>query len=432
MIKVTLGVATVAAMAAASLPAQAAQPASAAPIQSLIGLPADAAMTQPGAAAAAPELTLTPAERAALLPVKQAVDAGNWAGASALVPAARAAAASLNARYVLARLELDIAVATQNRVAQRQAIDAIISSRKASPEELVELNRQIAGITYDTGNLTSAEAALNRAVQIAPNDAESLSMLAQLNRNKNNATQALAYFQRALRSADLIGRQLPESRYRLALALAEQAGQRGVALEIARSFISAFPTPFNWRDVLIVFRTVGTVDPGQSLDAFRLQRAAGALAGERDYLALAQALDQAGHSAEAKAVMDEGVAKRMITASDAAPKALLATLGTRVTRERNGAAAVVTQARATTGTAAQARTAADTLLSLGRDAEAAELYRVALTRVGEDPELVNTRLGIALARAGNRAEAEAAFRAATGSRAELAALWQVWLARRPA
>lgn len=409
MMKVTLGAAAVVLTAAASL----AEPA--------------AAQTSP--AAAAQTFNLTPAERAALLPLKQAVDAGNWAGAAAFIPAARAAVRTLDSRYVLARLELDVAVATQNRTAQRQAIEALLTTRKATPDEVVELNRQIAGIAYDAGSLTTAESALNRAVQIAPNDAESLSMLAQLNRNKNNATQALAFFQRALRSADLAGRQLPESRYRLALALAEQAGQRGVALEIARSFISAFPTPFNWRDVLTVFRTVGTVDPAQSLDAFRLQRAAGALAGERDYLALAQALDQAGHAAEAKAVIDEGVTRRMVTVSDAAPKALLAGLNTRITRERNGAAAQLTQARAPAGTAAQARTAADTLLSLGRDAEAAELYRLALTRIGEDPELINTRLGIALARAGQRAEADAAFRAATGTRAELAALWQVWLTR---
>jgi tetratricopeptide (TPR) repeat protein len=386
------------------------------------------AVAQPGGQAAA-ALTLTPAERASLLPLKQAVDARNWAGASALVPAARAAARSESARYVLGRLELDIAVATQNRTAQRQAIDAIVTSRKASSEDLLELNRQIAGISYDTGSLNASESALNRAIQIAPNDAESLSMLAQLHRNRNNLTQALAYFQRALRSADLAGRQLPESRYRLALALAEQAGQRGVALEVARSFIAAFPTATNWRDVLIVFRTVGTVDAAQSLDALRLQRAAGALAGERDYLALAQALDQAGHATEAKAVLDEGVTRRMVTAGDPAPKALLASLGPRATRERSGAAAQLTQARAATATAAQARAAGDTLLSLGRHAEAAELYRLAQTRVGEDPDLVTTRLGIALAMAGQRAEAETAFRAATGTRAELAALWQVWLAR---
>lgn len=409
MIKVKLGLAAVAAVATAF----AASPAAA----------------QMGGAAAAPTITLNPVERAALLPLKQAVDAGNWAGASALIPTARAAARTPDSRYVLARLELDIAVATQNRTAQRQAIDAIINSRKASPDDLVELNRQIAGIAYDTGSLNSAEAALNRAADIAPSDAESLSMLAQLNRNKNNSTQALAYFQRALRSADLAGRQLPESRYRLALALAEQAGQRGVALEIARSFISAFPTPFNWRDVLNVFRTVGTVDAAQSLDALRLQRAAGALAGERDYFALATALQQAGHHAEAKEVMDEGVSRRMITASEAAPKALLAGLTRPLASERSGVAAQLNAARAVTGTAAQARVAGDSLLSLGRNAEAAEMYRLALTRVGEDPELVNTRLGIALARAGQRAEAEAAFRAVTGSRAELAALWQVWLAR---
>jgi tetratricopeptide (TPR) repeat protein len=387
------------------------------------------ATAQPGAAAAAPVITLSPAERTALLPLKQAVDAGNWAGASSLVPTARAAARTADARYVLARLELDIAVGTQNRAAQRQAIEAMLATRKASPDEIVELNRQIAGIAYDTGSLNSAEAALNRAVELAPSDAESLSMLAQLNRNKNNQTQALAYFQRALRSADLIGRQLPESRYRLALALAEQAGQRGVALEIARSFISAFPTPFNWRDVLIVFRTIGTVDAAQSLDAFRLQRAAGAMGGERDYFALAEALNDAGHAAEAKAVMDEGVARKMITPTETAPKALLAKIAPRVTRERNALAAQLTAARAPAGTATQARTAADTLLSLGRNAEAAEMYRVAATRIGEDPDLLNTRLGIALARAGQRTEAEAAFRAATGSRAELAALWQVWLGR---
>jgi tetratricopeptide (TPR) repeat protein len=387
-----------------------------------------AAVAQPAAQAAA-ALTLTPAERASLLPLKQAVDSRNWTAAAALLPAARAASRSESSRYVLGRLELDIAVATQNRTAQRQAIDAIVTSRKASPEELLELNRQIAGISYDAGSLNASESALNRAIQIAPNDAESLSMLAQLHRNRNNLTQALAYFQRALRSADLAGRQLPESRYRLALALAEQAGQRGVALEVARSFIAAFPTSTNWRDVLIVFRTVGTVDAAQSLDALRLQRAAGALAGERDYLALAQALDQAGHATEAKAVLDEGVTRRMVTAGDAAPKALLASLGPRATRERSGVAAQLTQARAATATAAQARAAGDTLLSLGRHAEAAELYRLAQTRIGEDPDLVTTRLGIALAMAGQQAEAETAFRAATGTRAELAALWQVWLAR---
>jgi Flp pilus assembly protein TadD len=102
----------------------------------------------------------------------------------------------------------------------------------------------------------------------------------------------------------------------------------------------------------------------------------------------------------------------------------------RITRERTALAGQLTQARGAAATATQTRTVADTMLSHGRYAEAAELYRLALTRTGEDPGLLNTRLGIALAMAGQNAEAETAFRASTGDYGELGALWAIWLARR--
>jgi tetratricopeptide (TPR) repeat protein len=387
---------------------------------------AGAQVTQPVA-----EITLTPAERGALLPLKQAVDARNWTLATSLAPAARAAARSENARYVAARLQLETAIATQNRTAQNEAIGAVLDSRRAGPQEQVELLRQYASLAYDAGNMGAAERALNRALGIAPEDAEILSMLGQINRSQNKTTQALGFFQRAVRATAVSGRPLPESRYKAALALAEQAGQRGVALEIARSFIAAYPRPGNWRDVLMVFRTVGTVDAGQQLDAMRLMRSAGALAGERDYLGLATALDQAGFPAEAKAVIDEGVTRRHVTASDAAVRALITSTTPRIARERAGLTALLTQARAPTATATQARNAADILYSHGRYAEAAELYNLASTRVGEDPEVLNTRQGMAMAMAGRRSEAGAAFSLATGSRSDLAALWSTWLTSRP-
>jgi hypothetical protein len=58
------------------------------------------------------------------------------------------------------------------------------------------------------------------------------------------------------------------------------------------------------------------------------------------------------------------------------------------------------------------------------------LYRAALQKGGVDPGIANLRLGLALALADNRAEAETAFRAVTGTRAELASLWLAWLAQR--
>ena len=387
------------------------------------------AWAQPRPAAPA-AITLTPAERTTLTPLKQAVDAGNWTLASSLIPAARTSLRGADARYVLGRLELTVAVATGNRVAQSEAINGVLNSRRAPVDEQVELLRQAAGIAYDNGNLNDADGLLNRAIALAPNDAEALSMLAQLERNRNRAVEALGLFQRASRAALAEGRALPESRYKLALALAEQAGQRGVAMELARSFIAAYPSPANWRDVLIIFRTLGTADAAQVVDAWRLARATNALAGERDYLAAAQAMDAAGFPAEAKGIIDEGVARRVLGASNATARTVLTAVGPRITRERGTLAAQLATARGATGTAAQARTAGDAHLSHGRYAEAAELYRLALTRVGEDPGLVNTRLGIALAMAGQRAEADAAIRIVVGPYAEIAALWAVWLVNR--
>ena len=56
-------------------------------------------------------------------------------------------------------------------------------------------------------------------------------------------------------------------------------------------------------------------------------------------------------------------------------------------------------------------------------------YRAALQK-GADANLANLRLGAALAMAGQRAEAEAALRAVTGTRADLANYWLLWLAGR--
>jgi Flp pilus assembly protein TadD len=83
---------------------------------------------------------------------------------------------------------------------------------------------------------------------------------------------------------------------------------------------------------------------------------------------------------------------------------------------------------AATGT--EALKVGDAFLAQGDFAKAATLYQAALQKGSVDASLVNTRLGIALARAGQRTEADAAFRAVTGPRAEIANLWLVWLAQR--
>ena len=80
--------------------------------------------------------------------------------------------------------------------------------------------------------------------------------------------------------------------------------------------------------------------------------------------------------------------------------------------------------------AKQAMVTGDAYLGYGEWAKAAELYRAALTKSGVDAGLANFRLGIALARSGDKAGATAALNAVTGNRADIAKYWLLYLATR--
>jgi len=389
------------------------------------------ALAQPGAIAPAVALTFTPQERAALAPVSQALMSRNWAAAAAALPAAQAAAQSPSARYAVGRFELAIGMGTVTAEQQLRGIERIMSSGAAQPAEVAALLRLQAQIYNDRREYERAEGALNRLAQLQPNNPETLALLGQLSRARDNSAQALNLFQRSLAASDAAGQRVPESRYKLALALALQGNQREATADLARRLVTSYPSVVNWRDALLSYRDVAQLDAGSTLDIWRLLRATGALAGERDYLAAANAFDQANLAGEAKAVLDEGVAQNMLRASESATRTLITRVNGRATTERGGLAARIASGRSAAA-GAPARTAADLLIGNGRYAEAAELYRLALTKTGEDADLVNLRLGEALALAGQRAEAQAALTAVGGQRAELARLWLAWLAQRPA
>jgi tetratricopeptide (TPR) repeat protein len=235
---------------------------------------------------------------------------------------------------------------------------------------------------------------------------------------------------RAIAAQKASGQAVPESWYLRAVALAVESRQAAQAIALSRALVEAYPTPVNWRDALLTYRQFGAPDPALDLDIRRLLRAVEGLAGERDYLDFAQAL-RAANPGEAKAVLDEGVSRRMLDAGEAQVRTALTAVTRPAAGERSGLAASRTRAMAA-ATGGAARAAADAHFGVGQYAEAAELYRAALQKGGEDANLVNSRLGAALALAGRRTEAEAAFRTVTGPRADLAGFWLAWLSRRPA
>jgi len=364
-------------------------------------------------------------ENAAIRPLYNAVRDQDWAAANAALPAARAAAQSPAGRYLLGQLMLEIGRGQPDPSMQRQAVDAMIASGGAPAEILPQLLAAQTGFALQANDIATAESALDRLVALQPNDVERLTQLAAVKVRLNKRQEAFNLYRRIAQIGEAAGGQAPEQVYRQMLAIAYEGRMVGPAFELSRTLVTHYPSAGNWRSVLGVYRDLSG---GPELDVDRLMRAAGALGSERDFYVYAQAASTAGLPGEAKAVLEEGFARNVFQSAAPQARELLAAVSAQVAEDRASLARAGTQALAAADGRAARRTG-DAYYGYGQYAEAAELYRAALRKGGEDPGLVNLRLGAALARAGRRAEAEAALRAvAAGNNAELAILWRLWLA----
>jgi tetratricopeptide (TPR) repeat protein len=149
--------------------------------------------------------------------------------------------------------------------------------------------------------------------------------------------------------------------------------------------------------------------------------------GEADYDRYAYGALMKGYPAEAKAVIEEGIAAGQVDAKKSPFKEMIQTANQKSAGEEAtlDAAAVKTLAG---GTAKSALATGDLLYGYGRFDKAAELYRAALKRPGADASLINLHLGLALARSGDKAGATAALSAVTGARADIAKYWLAYVA----
>lgn len=370
-------------------------------------------------------------ENNAVRPLYTAVQAHDWPTAAAALPAAQAAVQSAPGKYLIGQLMLDMGRGTSDTHMQSQAVDYMIASGGAPAEVLPQLFGAQAAFFIDANNLAAAEAPLNRLLQLDPNNVERITQLGQVELRLGKRNEALALYRRALQLGEAGGQHAPEQVYRTLMAIAYEGRMAQPAIEQARALVAAYPTPENWQAALGVYNQLAGLAGPEQLDLYRFMRAAGALHDEHDYFEYAMAVNHGGFPGETKAVIEEGFGRNIFRQAVAEARQMLTAATARIAEDQASLPRLRTTALAA-ATGQSARTTADAYFGYGRYAEAAELYRAALQKGGEDANLVNTRLGAALALAGQRPAAEAAFHAVTGSRATLAQFWLLWLASRPA
>lgn len=381
-------------------------------------------------AAAQPEMPqLKPSSEAveAIAALQAAVNANDTANIPARLAAAQAAAKTADDRFIIAALQLKAATAANDQAGKAAAMEALLASGKAPQAQIVPLNIELAKSYQALNQPDRAATALQRVLAAQPTNVEAALVLSNLLKKQGRTAEAVTMLQKQIAAAGASGR-ADERLYRQAVQFAYEA-KSPLAIEISRDWVAAYPTSQNWRDAMGIYRNLRKPPEPILVDLLRLARAVNALGGLADYETYALAALEGLAPAEAKAVVEEGIAAGKINSSDQHYRTILKQAETKSAGQQARVGELARDALAAPN-ARIAVNAGTILYSYGDYAKAAELFRAALGKPGADKDLVNLRLGMSLARAGDTAGATAALNAVSGPRAEVAKYWLTYLQTR--
>ncbi|MFA7440699.1 MAG: tetratricopeptide repeat protein [Sphingomonadaceae bacterium] len=362
-----------------------------------------------------------------LVKAQEAQQAGNHAEVLQFLDQADAVAnKNADDAYMINALRLNTGVATNDNALIERAIEGALASGQVPPEDEQKFIRNLGALAMQRNDYAKALTQFERLLQTNPNDTELLTQIAELQRRQKQPEKAVQTMQQAIQVQETAGQKAPEEWYRRTLAIAYDAKLPAQTNQASLALLKAYPNSTNWRDSLLIFKEGGKFDDQMNLDILRLTRANGALTGERDYIEYAETASARGFPGEAKAVLDEGIAKGALEAGRPVVKELSGIISPKVASDKAALPGLEKEARAAK-TGRPALATGDALLGYGQFAKAAEMYKVALSKGGADADTANLRMGFALAQAGDKAGAEAAFKAVTGQRKPLAEYYLAWL-----
>lgn len=356
----------------------------------------------------------------AIQDLQATVKANNFAEIPAKVAAADAVAQGPDDRYMIGVLRYQAAVTAKDDAARAAAIEAMVASGfEAAPRASLYADL---GSTYTKLKQTDrALAAFQQALQLDPNSVDATAGLAELRVDQGQPGEALALLQKGIALQAATGARPNEAWFKRAVAIAYKA-KMPQAIEVSREWVKAYPTKTNWSDALAIYQNLGQLDDARTLDVLRLKRAVGTLS-KGDYFNYGDIAVRTGLAGEAKAVLAEGFAANAIKRSDPSFGQLYTLASQRSEGDRESLAA----APSASSTARQALGIGDAYYGYGDYSKAAEFYRAALAKSGSDQNLVNLRIGMALARSGDKANATAALNSVAGAQADIAKYWLLYV-----
>ncbi|MFL6720574.1 MAG: tetratricopeptide repeat protein [Sphingomonas sp.] len=361
----------------------------------------------------------------AIVELQTAVNKNDVANIPAKVAAAQAVATTKEDRYLIGELQLKAAIAAKNDAAIASAVDMIAGSGYLDPAKTSALYSGLGTTLYNDKQYAQAQAAFQKAAAADPRNTEAPAMLAEAYFAQGQKAEAVAAFQRAIQARAAAGQKPDEALLKRAVAIAYES-QSPSAIDLSRQWVAAYPSPESWHNAIAIYRNLEHPDVEGTLDLLRLMQATNALTTAGDYGLYSRAAAEQLNFNEAQAVLDAGIAAKLVNPAD--PEFRDIAVGLKA--KNKATAADLALATKQAANAMALLRIGDRYYGMGDYAKAAELYRMALGKPGIDTAVANLHLGMALARAGDKAGATAALNAVTGPRADIAKYWLAYLNQR--
>ena len=143
--------------------------------------------------------------------LEAALAAKDYGRAATALAAAKAEATSIDAKYVIAALQLQWGQAVNDTQMIETATDEALSTGAAPEPAQRSLYRNQGLLALNGGKLDKAEAAFTRLVELEPNNPDSILLLAETKNRAAKFQEALPLFDRAIAAKKASGEEVPAS-----------------------------------------------------------------------------------------------------------------------------------------------------------------------------------------------------------------------------
>ncbi|MGQ3099649.1 MAG: hypothetical protein CVT78_00950 [Alphaproteobacteria bacterium HGW-Alphaproteobacteria-17] len=374
-------------------------------------------------AAKGKQLTASKGFAPALKKMTDAKTANDAAALQAALSEGQGAASTPDDKYLVGFYQLQLGILNKDQTLQATGLDAMIESGLTPPENVGTYNFYSGNFAYGAKDYAKAIQRLEAAKAGGSTESALAPMLMDSYLNAGQIDQGWAIAKAGIDAARAAGTKPSEELYVRPAQAFQKANRTNEMLDVLTMRVQDYPTPATWRNTLYILLQQSGGDKDMNLDVLRLMRATNAMTQRAEFLEYAGLATEAGYPSEVVAVIKQGQSSGVIPRNDTHFGGILES---QTPRAASDAAAVAADAAkpATLGNPRAARATADALVGSGDVAKAIPLYEAALAASPGDP-LIQYRLGVAQALAGQTDAAVASLAKVQGNRQRLAQLWTV-------